>query len=510
VIEDAVRQAHALGALVVFSAGNSNDDVAYRSPQNMTDARPVVVAASDPDDQPTSFTNWGALVDVAAPGGGTESEPGDQPLRNILSLKSNVCNPGLCPPELVVGSAYLRQAGTSMAAPHVSGLAASYSSAPIPVSPSTRLKQRIFGNALDLGPDGSGQHVRLRPDPGPGLAAGSRALRPRPRHEARLRDARRRARRGDRHGHRSELLALRRRRGRGDEPDPVDRERRAPDRQRQVGRPLATWDTTGFPNGTWTIRLRVFDTAESVRVAYVRVTLDNALQPGWPQLTAGGPGSYHATLVAADLDGDGQNEVIAGSYYGLLYAWRHDGSLVAGFPVEAASYGGETLTPQWAISTTIRAGDRRRLGRLASTAAIRTSSSSTTTGPSSRAGRSCPANYISDPPTLADLDGDGELKSSWAGGWRGPRLSARRAGLAQLAGEVDHGQNVSGRPSPTWTVTEIWRSSPRTATTSTPGTTRTSTAMAVDRVAGWPVSVPSPRLATTRRSSWLRPWRHRR
>ncbi|MEX0992905.1 MAG: S8 family serine peptidase, partial [Solirubrobacterales bacterium] len=119
--EDAVRYAHSLGAVLVFGAGNSNDDVVLRSPQNQ--AETVVVSASNQDDKKTSFSSFGSKIDVAAPGGGGAT--GDDqvtlmPQRNILSLRARANNIY----GERVGTDYLRWAGTSMAAPHVSGLAA--------------------------------------------------------------------------------------------------------------------------------------------------------------------------------------------------------------------------------------------------------------------------------------------------------------------------------------------------------------------------------------------------
>ncbi len=123
VVEDAVRTAHDLGAVVVFSAGNSSGRVEQFSPQNFPYS--VVVASSDHLDNKSNFSNYGDCIDVAAPGSGNNlAPPAASPDRNILSLKSSVCNVAMCPPELIVGGQYLRQAGTSMAAPHVSGLAA--------------------------------------------------------------------------------------------------------------------------------------------------------------------------------------------------------------------------------------------------------------------------------------------------------------------------------------------------------------------------------------------------
>jgi beta propeller repeat protein len=125
VAEDAVRTAYSLGAVVVFAAGNSGDLVSYRSPQNMQDPKPVVVGASHPQDGAAGFSNVGGLMDFLAPGAGSSAPPPTfEPQRGILSLKSSTCAAATCPPGLVVGTSYFRQAGTSMAAPHAAGAAA--------------------------------------------------------------------------------------------------------------------------------------------------------------------------------------------------------------------------------------------------------------------------------------------------------------------------------------------------------------------------------------------------
>ncbi len=153
VVEDAVRTAYNLGAVVVFAAGNSADDVSKYSPTNMTNPKPIVVAASDQLDQPTSFTNFGATVDVTAPGGGTNISPPASPVNNILSLKSSACTICTSAPNLVIGGNYLRIAGTSMATPHVSG-AAALIIAKQPSITNEEVRQLLRNSADDVGPVG--------------------------------------------------------------------------------------------------------------------------------------------------------------------------------------------------------------------------------------------------------------------------------------------------------------------------------------------------------------------
>ncbi len=153
-VEEAVRHAAAKGAIVVVSAGNRGDDLAFYSPQNMTDPRPIVVSSTDELDQRESFGNGGLYVDLAAPGGGRNpTPPVASPVSNILSLAASVCSPLLCVDPYLVGSPYLRRAGTSMSAAYVSGVVALLLARdPLPNPQSVR--ERLFGNVQDLGPTG--------------------------------------------------------------------------------------------------------------------------------------------------------------------------------------------------------------------------------------------------------------------------------------------------------------------------------------------------------------------
>ena len=158
VAEDAVRTAYGLGAVVVFAAGNSSDDVRYYSPQNMTDPKPIVVSASGPifESSGTSFTNFGTLVDIAAPGD------------DILSLKAKTCAAKMCPKERLVGGNYLRQDGTSMASPHAAGVAALVLTHYLAIT-NDEIRQILRASA-------DGQPLNPHPYPGPGRINAARAL----------------------------------------------------------------------------------------------------------------------------------------------------------------------------------------------------------------------------------------------------------------------------------------------------------------------------------------------
>jgi serine protease len=105
--QNAINSARSRGAVVVVAAGNSNVNAANASPANC--AGVITVAAVGRTGGKASYSNYGANVDVAAPGGDSGA--------GILST----WNAGTTTPA---GDNYGYMMGTSMATPHVAGVAA--------------------------------------------------------------------------------------------------------------------------------------------------------------------------------------------------------------------------------------------------------------------------------------------------------------------------------------------------------------------------------------------------
>ncbi|WP_309108478.1 S8 family serine peptidase [Arthrobacter sp.] len=113
----AVSFAYNSGAAVVAAAGNEGIPAAETSPSNCDNV--ISVAALDRTGQLTSYSNYGPAVDVAAPGGDTT-----QDFMNGIVVTYNAGNEGPVTAPSRETEAYALSEGTSMAAPHASGLAA--------------------------------------------------------------------------------------------------------------------------------------------------------------------------------------------------------------------------------------------------------------------------------------------------------------------------------------------------------------------------------------------------
>jgi serine protease len=114
VLERAVKYAHDKGVVVVCAAGNDGSGrVSY--PAAYPGA--VAVAATQFDEATTFYSNWGKEIDVAAPGGNTQvDQNGDGMPDGVLQNTIVVGDP--------TKDGYFPFMGTSMASPHVAGVAA--------------------------------------------------------------------------------------------------------------------------------------------------------------------------------------------------------------------------------------------------------------------------------------------------------------------------------------------------------------------------------------------------
>jgi len=114
--QNAIDGAVARGTTVVVAAGNSGGDAASQQPASCNNV--IAVSAVGPTGTLASYSSFGPVVDVAAPGGSGAAPAAD----NVLST----INLGLTTQG---AEGYGWYAGTSMASPHVAGIAALIQSA---------------------------------------------------------------------------------------------------------------------------------------------------------------------------------------------------------------------------------------------------------------------------------------------------------------------------------------------------------------------------------------------
>jgi serine protease len=111
VMQTAINGAISRGTTVVVAAGTSNANVSGFTPASCTGNGLIVVGATDSAGAKASFSNFGAGVDVSAPG-----------VQIASTLNAGTTVPG--------ADNYVYYSGTSMASPHVAGLVAMMQSKP--------------------------------------------------------------------------------------------------------------------------------------------------------------------------------------------------------------------------------------------------------------------------------------------------------------------------------------------------------------------------------------------
>ena len=325
IIEDAIDYAYSKGAILIASAGNSAADVYLFTPA--ANPKVITVGALDTDDKKADFSNFGTKIDVAAPG------------VDILSLRSSI--PYICNLSISVGSNYCRLSGTSLAAPHVAGLAALIlSKHPEFTSEDIRQVLRVSADDVDLpGFDinsGKGRinaakamsvnsvlKVQITPSlvgagnvssvDINGIAAGQNFV--------------------------NYELSY----SGGNSLD--NWVTIATSSSAVVGGKLGTWQTSQLSSGEYTIRLVATDSNGTKYDAYNRFFLEKDLVKGWP-VEFPSPGANYVFYIqgatVGDVDGDGTDEIIATTSIGLgnpilkssIYVIRKNGTYLPGWPIQ--------------------------------------------------------------------------------------------------------------------------------------------------------------------------------
>ncbi|MFJ3105295.1 S8 family serine peptidase [Streptomyces sp. NPDC086835] len=134
--QSAINGAVSRGTTVVVAAGNSNANAANFNPASCTNV--ITVAASDREGNRASYSNYGTVVDVTAPGGET-----------AVSSANGIWSTLNTGTRSVGSETYTAYQGTSMAAPHIAGLAALMNQASPSMTPA-QIESAIKTNARTL------------------------------------------------------------------------------------------------------------------------------------------------------------------------------------------------------------------------------------------------------------------------------------------------------------------------------------------------------------------------
>jgi serine protease len=159
-LASAVKYAHGKGVVVVAAAGNDGrGKVSY--PARYPGV--IAVAATQPDEATSFYSNWGPEIDIAAPGGNTRGNAQGGVLQHTII------------PGDTSHTDYLYFMGTSMASPHVAGVAALVVGAG--VKKPEAVEQVLLATARKPGGSDSTAGARIDDHYGAGIVDAAAALR---------------------------------------------------------------------------------------------------------------------------------------------------------------------------------------------------------------------------------------------------------------------------------------------------------------------------------------------
>lgn len=113
-LQNAINDAVNAGATVVVAAGNENQDAANSSPASCNNV--IAVAATSRSGARAGYSNFGALIDIAAPGGEQTFATVSNGIQSTVNSGTTTAIPN------PAGSTFAFYQGTSMSAPQVTGV----------------------------------------------------------------------------------------------------------------------------------------------------------------------------------------------------------------------------------------------------------------------------------------------------------------------------------------------------------------------------------------------------